>query len=287
MATINFITTVSEDYFHHLPRLFFSLKTTFDDFRLIVFCVNVSEHNKNSLIFSKANVEARIHQVYFSKYEHQRGYCTNLRALALNEVSNSLADHDLLIYLDVNTLIHPPLKDFLDSFQSDVALSIDEDHPCYHEKRIINYFWPKGPLGTTKFGIATAGVQIYRISSDVKIFLENYYTTVRSKKLSWYADQEAIYLLYREFSNLNFFNIESILAIGRSPENLSIASYKKGGSDNSYYDNMSLENYFIIEGITENGEIIEDAEKKFTMPSTLTFLQRFCRKILIKMRPIK
>ena len=96
MKRITFITTVNENYFYHLPRLLQSISDNFVGAKLVVYCVNVSDHNLNAQFLKNSNVEIEKHEICFDNFEHERGYCSNLRAQALNDVGQRLEDNNFL-----------------------------------------------------------------------------------------------------------------------------------------------------------------------------------------------
>ena len=74
----------------------------------------------------------------------------------------------------------------------DLAVSIDNNHPCYSDKVFSIFTGPKDHLEITQFGVITAGIQIYKISQKIKV-LKEYVELVDRKKLSWYAEQRIFY----------------------------------------------------------------------------------------------
>ena len=284
MFKITFVTTVNEPYFFHLSRLYETLTAHIPDAKLIVYCVNLSEYNKKAPIFEKPNVQKVINDINFDSFEHERAFCSNLRAKSLKYVAQDLEDDNFIVYLDVNVLVLKAFNEFIHNMKANIAVAIDDNHPCYSESQLVKWFWPKGPLGSTQFGVAVGGIQIYKLSKDVRLFLEKFDALVMTKQLSWFADQEALFLLIKRISQDKVENILSKLAIGVRPSNESIVAYRKGGANNVFYDELSTAVYYSIEGINHYADKIEGSAVKYAGVTKLNLVQRFCRKMLLTMK---
>lgn len=284
MSSITFVTVVNENYFHHLPILFHTIKNSFPRFNLIIYGVNLSNHSLSSDTLNNANIQVVNNRQFFTRFEFERAYCCNIRASALHEVASKLPDDATLIYVDVNLLILPALSQYIDRMDGDLAVSIDNNHPCYSDKSIFKFCWPKGPLGSTQFGVITAGIQIYKISQKIKELLKEYVELVDQKKLSWYAEQEGIFLLLKTKKDLNIKNIEKLLCIGRAPNYQDIVVYKKGGADNSFHDNLSAKYYYQIENIYEADPTLSNPELLFKKVTNINLAQRIMRRFLLFFR---
>ena len=288
MKRITFITTVNENYFYHLPRLLQSISDNFVGAKLVVYCVNVSDHNLNAQFLKNSNVEIEKHEICFDNFEHERGYCSNLRAQALNDVGQRLEDNNFLIYLDVNSLVLANFASFLSKMNEDIGLVIDTNHPCYKNGWILEKVWPRGPLGTVHFGVILAGIQIYKLGDGVRKLFNEYSSLVSEKNLSWFADQEAIFILFRKLKNISFVNIEGLVAVGASPNSNSIVAYRQGGATNTFYDDLSMQCFYKIENIDRNGVKIVNPDLRYWIPKKLNKIQRACRRgLLLTRRVIK
>ena len=241
---IKIITTVNDPYFYHFRRFFYTLENIFDSYELYVHGVNLCKHDLKHNIFKKKHVHLIKHNFNFKSFKYERGFCTNLRASSLYDCAKRSNINDVLVYLDINTIITNKFKIFLKNMNTEMAIPIDENHPCYNKSQSSRWFWPKGPLMTPYYGVALGGVQIYVIKKNTIIFLKRFNDMVSGKLFSWYADQEALFILYMEFRNiLTNTNIINKITIGSKPNNSTLVLCKKGGANNQFFDEYSYNIY--------------------------------------------
>ena len=275
---IKIITTCNDTYFYYLRRFFFSLETSLTKYELYVHGVNLCKHDLKHDIFKNKHVHLIKHNFNFKNLEHERGYCTNLRASSLYRCAKKSKKNDILVYIDVNCIVMKRFGIFLKNMNTDISIAIDENHPCYNEPSTKRWFWPKGPLSSPYYGVALGGVQIYKISKNTNIFLKKYSYLVSKKILSWYADQEAVYLLYLKFKNIlkneNFINH---ITIGQKPNQSTLVYFRKGGANNNFFDEYS---YYIYKSyLNKNYNSFKNASKLYKKVEKLSFKKRLRLKI--------
>lgn len=275
---IKIITTCNDTYFYNLRRFFFVIEKIFTSYELYVHGVNLCKHDLNYNIFKKKHVHLIKHNLNFKNFEHERGYCTNLRASSLYSCAKKSKKNDILVYLDINSIVTKQFAIFLKNMNTDISIAIDENHPCYNKSKNSRWFWPQGPFLTPFYGVALGGVQVYRISKNTINFLKQFSDMVSKKKLSWYADQEALYLLYMKFKNiLNNKNIINQITIGSKPNQYTLVFYKKGGANNKFFDEYSYNVY--KDNLTKNFRSLKNTSTFYKKVEKISLKKRLRLKI--------
>jgi len=226
-------TVSNNDYFHFLEALIFSILENCKECSMFISLVNVPSYKVEWI--KSIDLDITVDDLYidFPSKEIEKGFCTNRR---VNLLSNSHSmKYDWVFYVDANVLVNKNLNKFLASIESrDSAIMIDSNHITSNMSKTQLKKYPKGPLGTPYYGVCAAGIQGYRVSDIVRQFLTEYKELTSPKLYSWYADQEALYLMYEKYKQkINFYHMDAMDASSDNP--LSLFIYKKGGSDDSVY----------------------------------------------------
>ncbi len=270
---IKIITTCNDPYFYNLRRFFFALEKIFTSYELYVHGVNLCKHDLKHNIFKRKNVYLIKHKLNFKNFEHERGYCSNLRASALFNCAKKSKKNDILVYIDVNCIVMKKFAIFLKNMNTDIAIAIDENHPCYNKSETSRWFWPQGPFLTPFYGVAIGGVQVFRISKKTVIFLKRFSDLVSKKILSWYADQEAVFILYMKFKNiLTNTNIINQITIGSKPVHSTLILYKKGGANNQFFDDYSYDIY--KNNLFTKYKSLKNSSKLYKKVENLSFIKK-------------
>jgi len=200
-------TVASNDYLHYLERLLASAKKNLTEALFYVVLVNVDKKKDEYFRMIYNNIEIKHDYIYFKNLNEQRGYCTNRRASILPLIATKFKSP--IAWIDADSLFISRADDLIFySRQYDLSVMYREDNIPSKSifRKIIKK--PKGPLGTPYQGVFSAGVIITNNSSVMKEFLNRYSDIVSQKPLSWFADQEGLYLTYLEYkSRINFHNL--------------------------------------------------------------------------------
>ena len=258
MDKLNFCITASNLYIHYLPNLLNSIDKIFNEYNLNI---NLVKPNVEQVQFVNSIKINNCKFKYINKFdpklksiEDLKGFSTNLRAKSLYDTSKN--NSGILIYLDVNIVLLKTFKNILINLKNyDSAIIIDKNHwtlkvsnfnyeKALHISKKNRYKNQIGPLGTILKGCCLAGIQIYKINSKTKKFLRDYYYLVSKKKFVWFADQEALSILYLKYKNQIRFNLLSEDQVGLEnyfPANL-FAIYRKKGREKLYDQLIFFEN---------------------------------------------
>ena len=237
----------NNDYFHYLEGLVLSIIENSKNCSMLISLVNVPTYKIEWLKSIKLDLTIDAEYIDFPSKELEKGYCTNKRVDLL--CSKYSAGYDWILYVDANVLINRNLNDFFKEVEGyDSVIMLDTNHitSTMNDKQLQKY--PKGPLGTPYYGVCLAAIQGYKIGSMTHKFLGEYRQLVSSKLYSWYADQEALYLMYTDYySNIKFYFMNTAEASSNNP--LSLFIYMKGGGDNSVYQERAS---FFLNGYLPN-----------------------------------
>jgi len=236
-------TAANNDYFHYLEALVFSILKNSRHCSILISLVNVPNYKIKWL--KNLNLDITIDALYidFPSKEVERGYCSSKRVdLLSSEYSLSF---DWTFYFDANILVNRNLNDFFRNIKDyDSVIMFDSNHITLKMNNSQLEKYPKGPLGTPYYGVCTAGIQGYKIGSITHNFLIEYRELTSSKLYSWYADQEALYLMYVKYHlKIRFYFMNLMEVSFNNPSSLFI--YKKGGGDISAYQERA--SFFIQE----------------------------------------
>ena len=259
MVKTVFCVCGSSPYLYHLPGLLESI-ASLNIKSSVYFClVNGSVYDihfcnkiiKKFFCFEDFILEKKF--VEFKSLDDVKGYCTNMRAFMLNEICSH--DYHQIVYVDINTLFLAEFSETLNqSLLYDASIILDPNHKSLHlcEEKLGKAYQLAssrrhssfvGPLGTILKGCSLAGLQIYTNSSLVKNYFREYVELVSCAPHEWYADQEALailYLKYRKSLSYQLFHEDYVCMSSSYPVGL-FAIYKKGGR-NLLYDEYSFFN---------------------------------------------
>lgn len=246
-ARILICTVANNDYFHYLEALVFSILKNCKHCSMLISLVNVPNYKIEWL--KNLNLDITIDALYidFPSKEVEKGFCTNKRVdLLCSEYSTA---YDWTFYVDANVLVNSNLNDFFRDIEGyDSVIMFDSNHTTLNMNNSQLEKYPKGPLGTPYYGVCAAGIQGYKIGSITHKFLIEYKELVSSKLYSWYADQESLYLMHVKYhSKIRFHFMSPMEASSDNP--LSLFIYKKGGGDNSTYQERAS---FFLQGYISN-----------------------------------
>ena len=187
-------TVASNDYLTHLEKLLASVNINIESALFYVYLINV-DVNKDSYLEALYPNIVIVHQfVEFNSLSSQRGYCANLRA-SIFPILMKKYDQPIM-WIDADSMIVTSDNELLSySKRYDLSADYTTNHGVltYSKRRLKKH--PKGPFGTPYYGVFSTGVMFTNNSPRAKQFFELYAKKVSEFPLSWYSDQEALFIL--------------------------------------------------------------------------------------------
>ena len=203
---IVFCTVASNDYLHYLERFLVSANKYVPEALIDIVLVNVAQEKDDYLRILHSNIEIIHDYVYFNNVNEQGGYCTNRRASILHFSAIKYPDSPIA-WLDVDSLFVAKADNFINHAKK-YDLSVLSRPHSLSKKKSITKKKTVGPLGTPYMGAFSAGIITSNNSKIAKEFLDRYKQIVRKSPLTWYTDQEGLFLVYLDYkSRLNFCDL--------------------------------------------------------------------------------
>ena len=202
-------TVASNNYLVYLERLLASISINLTTAITYVYLINVDERKDEYLKILNKNIIIEHRFIEFKSLIDQKGYCANLRASIFPVIMNK---YDCpILWVDVDSLIireGPELIEYACKF--DLSVDYTKNHPLLtaSNKKIAKH--AKGPFGTPFYGVFNSAIMMTNNSKVAKGFFNVFRDKVNQYSMSWYADQEGLYLTYKEFKNkINFSPLDS------------------------------------------------------------------------------
>ena len=201
-------TVASNDYLIYLERFLASAAINVSTTPIHVYLINVDKEKGTYLKSLNRNAVLDFRYIAFSNLSDQRGYCANLRASIFPVLMAS--NEGAIIWIDVDSLIISK-GDALIEYANKYDLSVDyhQDHEMLNASKRKLKRHAKGPFGTPYYGVFNSGIITTNNSDMAKNFFISYNEKVKRYPLSWYSDQEGMYLTYAEYkSKMNFHPLD-------------------------------------------------------------------------------
>jgi len=235
-------TVASNDYLIHIEKLLVSANVKVKNALFYVYLINVDKIKSTYLEKLYPNIVIVHEYIKFSHSEHKRGYCANLRARIFPEL---MRKHESpVVWVDADSMFMSDCKELV-SYSKLYDLSVDysEKHNSLNcSKRKLSKL-PKGPFGTPYYGVFNTAVMFTNNSKVSKEFFDLYAAKVARFPLSWYSDQEGLYLSYREYGNSLKFKPLEWKYCDRHLKDTTVIWTAKGGIKESEMFSMVGEEY--------------------------------------------
>lgn len=249
------------DYLHNLQTFLLSRDATQNDnFDVFVEVVNVPASFCDVFKSQFKNIHFIVTNKIFKDLDSERGYMTNRRVVGLNMLADE--GYGIIGYCDVNTILVKDISNIIEP-NKDVFIAIDEQHKYLNGAPF--YSVPLGPLSTPFYGICLAGVQFYKNTDATRLFLSHYQQIMKDKMLSWFADQEALFLTYKAFSNkITVKNIKENIAL-KTVDHQSVFICEKKGTHDLF--RAHRQNLLLSDASSIPSEVIDQGSQKGTSQS--------------------
>jgi hypothetical protein len=243
-----YITVASNNYTEHLERLLASLKLHSNNSLMIVYLVNVDVSKDDYFKELFPDTVLRHKYVEFSTIGQHRGFCSNLRSEVFLDVMNEF--NTPIVWIDVDSILIKSDSELIEYAEKyDMSVDYTKNHPTLSLSKYRLKKYPTGPFGTPYYGVFNISTITTNNSKSAKNFFFNYALKIREHPTSWYADQEGLYLLYKEFKNKINFNILPDKYCSRINSNEAIIWTAKGnGKNDNDYVFTANSNIFKIRG---------------------------------------
>ncbi|TFB10611.1 hypothetical protein E3V55_05550 [Candidatus Marinimicrobia bacterium MT.SAG.3] len=261
----------SNDFLHYLERLLASVHINLPEALFYVVLVNVDKLKTNYLASLYDNLIIEYDYVHFKNHADQQGYCTNRRSTLLPHLFKKYDSP--IVWIDSDSLFVRPAQELIEYAKScDFSIMYNDDHPVIkaNKKKLMKL--PKGPLGSPYYGVFSAGLITMKNSQIMKEFVDSWSNRVRKRILSWYADQEGLFLTYLDYKDRivfkslpekywsRFFTEDNLIWVPKGYYRDKIDFYSKG--ENFLINRRNWPVIEIEEEIRSTQEVIESVTIK-------------------------
>ncbi|TFB13944.1 hypothetical protein E3V33_00095 [Candidatus Marinimicrobia bacterium MT.SAG.4] len=193
-------SVASNDFLHYIERLLASAGTNLPEALFYIVLVNVDKIKAEYLNSLYGNLILEHDYVHFNNHADQQGYCTNRRSTLLPHLLKKY--NSPVVWIDADSLIIKPAQELIEYANScDFSVMYSDSHPLLNMSEKKRMKLPKGPLGSPYYGVFSAGLITMKNSQIMKEFVDSWAKKVEKKKLSWYADQEGLFLTYLDYKD--------------------------------------------------------------------------------------
>jgi len=238
-------TVASNEYLPEVEKLIASAKIHMPNQLIHIVLVNVDELKAIYLKELNENIVIEYDYIEFKNHVDKRGWCTNRRALLFPKLMKKYTHP--IIWVDADSIFINSSEELLD-YSKKYDLSVDYTHNhrslTARSKQLQNL--PKGPLGSPYYGVFNNSVIMTNNSSAAKEMFIYFSRLIDKYRLLWYADQEGLYLTYKEFEKkVNFLALDRKFCSRYYDENAVIWTAKGSIKQNEQY--IKLGEQYIVE----------------------------------------
>lgn len=193
-------TAANEQYMQYVEYLIASASVHMPRANWHVFCINVSKSKENTLTHRFPFVHVTHIKKEFETIAHERAFCANLRIQAFPKLMEQY--HMPIAWVDADSLFVSNAEALVDHAHAyDVSVEWNDQHRTLHAGFFRKLFFPKGPLGTPYYGVASTGVLTTNNSQVAKKFFITYEQKAKEHMEEWYTDQEALFLTVQDMQD--------------------------------------------------------------------------------------